>query len=263
MTRRAATDGGGQADVSKPRGYTLEDVRQSYTPAKRWTEMQGDLPCFLLYRPLSIRVTPLFLLLGIPATAVTFLVLILSLAMPVVAWWGGQYAFVGLAALAVCVHVLDCVDGNVARTTGHSSRTGALLDGFCDLLFWTLYFASMGILVQRSSPGPVGQHGLEIALALVILVLLHRQLRDSYAREFAERADFAPYPPPPLTFWSVARMCLVGLESLYAFAILLAGAFGALDTLLIAIAVYVVVIFLGAVGLTFREAVRRDAATQP
>src|SRR5207237_5175104 len=116
--------------------------------------------------------TPLFVRVGVSASAVTFLGLLVSLVMPFVAERGGQHAYVAVAAMALGNHVLDCLDGNIARTTGRSSGTGALLDGFCDLLFWTLYFASIGLLVRGSSDSLVGRHGLELGLGLAILVLL-------------------------------------------------------------------------------------------
>ena len=238
----------------------LAEVRRSYTPEKRWAELQGDLPSALIYRPVSIWLTPFFLLLGVPPNAVSVLGLLAALSMPLVAWWGGQHAYVAVALLAIGNHVLDCVDGNVARTTRRiSGGAGALLDDFLNPVFWSLYFLSIGILVRRASSSPVGQHGVEIALGLMILVLVHRHLRDSYELRFGERAEFTARPPATYSAWTIVRMCLAGLEGVYAFALLAAGALGVWDHLLIAIAVYVVVIFVSAVVLTFRRAVQKGS----
>jgi len=49
--------------------YTLADVKASYTEEKAWAEMQGDLPCYLIYRPISFHLTPPLLRLGVPVSS--------------------------------------------------------------------------------------------------------------------------------------------------------------------------------------------------
>jgi len=236
--------------------YSVAQVRASYGPDKRWSELEGDLPSYLLYRPVSFWVTPLFLELGISATAVTLTAGALSALLPLVAWRGGAHAYLVIAVIALVVHVMDCVDGNIARTSGRASGVGALLDGFVDLCFWSLYLVSIGILVNRAGGGILGPWALELSFSLVILVLLNRLLRDNYALLFLERAEFTPAAPARLSPLAMARIALIGLERFYAFAIICGGTFDALDKVLAGIAVYVVVIFLGAVCITF------DAATK-
>jgi phosphatidylglycerophosphate synthase len=242
------------------RRYTLADVRRSYTAEKAWAEAEGDLPSYLLYRPLSIWLTPAFIRLGFSPLGVTLVGLLLAAALVPAALWGGQSAYLLVAGLVLCHHVLDCVDGNIARTTGQASGTGALLDGFCDLLFWTLYFLALGVLAERASGGLVAAYAVELSLGLALLVLLHRQLRDSYALQYADRAEFTAGRPARLTARMWARMALIALERFYVFGLVAAGALGALETLLVAIAVYVVAIFVAAVVLTFTQSIRRDAA---
>jgi phosphatidylglycerophosphate synthase len=242
------------------RSYTVAEVRASYGPLKRWSELDGDLPSFLLYRPISFWLTPLFLNLGVTATAVTLTGGVLSICLPIVAWQGGENAYIAVAVIALIVHVLDCIDGNIARTGGHSSRVGALLDGFIDLCFWSLYLASIGILVRQTGGGVLGEWAVEISLILSILVLLHRILRDNYELIYAERADFAASPPAKLTPLAMARSAIIGCERLYALAILCGGAFNMLDKVLAGIAVYVIAIFLGAVFITFDAASKRRVA---
>jgi phosphatidylglycerophosphate synthase len=239
--------------------YTIADVRASYGTNKRWSELEGDLPSFLLYRPVSFWLTPLFLRLGITATAVTLTAAVLSALLPAVAWYGGTRAYAAVAVIALVVHVMDCLDGNIARTSGRTSGVGALLDGFVDLCFWSLYLVSIGILVKQAGGGMLGEWALELSMALVILVLLNRLLRDNFALLFSERAEFSASPPDRLSLLAMARITFIGLERLYAFAILCGGAFGVLDKVLAAIAAYVVAISLGAVFVTF-EAARRRAA---
>jgi phosphatidylglycerophosphate synthase len=176
--------------------------------------------------------------------------------MPVVARLAGERAYLAVAALALACHVLDCVDGNIARATGRASRFGALLDGFVDLVFWALFFVAFGVLVDRAPASPLDGHGLELALGLAVLVLLHRNLRDNFALVFAGRADFTPAPPPRLTGWALWRVLLIGLERFYALGLVVAGFLGVLAPLLLAVAAYVVSIFVGALWITFAAARR-------
>ena len=109
--------------------YSLADIKRSYTPEKAWAEMQGELPCYLIYRPLSFYPSWLLLRLGVPIMAVTLSSGVLALVMAFLAWQGRPWAWLAVVASGFCFHVLDCVDGNMARTTGRFSRLGALLDG--------------------------------------------------------------------------------------------------------------------------------------
>src|SRR5205814_1891567 len=94
------------------RRYTLDDARRSYTPEKRWAELQGDLPSYLLYRPLSLWLTPPALRLRVPILAVTLASGACALAMPFCAWLGGAYGYLWVAGLGFVAHVCDCLDGN-------------------------------------------------------------------------------------------------------------------------------------------------------
>ena len=245
------------------RRFTLADVRRSYTPDKRWSEMEGDLPSFLLYRPLSILLTPAAIAIGISPTAVSLGAMTIALAMPFVAWFGGAQAYLWIALLAFVIHICDCLDGNIARTTGQSSKVGGLIDGFVDVCFWTIYFASLGILVVRA-PEHAGQsawmrtHGIEVAMTLAVLVILHRQLRDAFALTYGLRAEFTPHAPKRLSAWAILRMVVISFERFYLFAILAGGWLGRLDLVLGGISVYVVFIFVCALWVTFAAALQRD-----
>ncbi len=236
------------------RKYGLADVRASYPPAKREDELENEVAYFLIYRPVSIWLTPLFLRLRLPPTAVTALSLVLALAMPAAAAALGAGAYLAVGCLTITFHVMDCVDGNIARTTGRTSAPGALFDGFAGHVFWVMYFAALGILVQRQGSGFWAEHGLHLALALILLVMLHRELRDAYSR-FYDAEITAIGGGTANGSW--AMRVFISLEGFYGFAVLVAGALGRLPELLAATGVYVAVIFAGAVALTFSSACRR------
>ena len=100
--------------------------------------------------------------------------------------------------------------------------------------------------------------GAAVGLGLGALVLLHRNLRDAYELRFGARADFTAVRPAQLGPGTVLWIGLIGLERTYVFWIVLAGALGAFELLLDAVAVYVVGVFVGAVWLTFRATLARD-----
>ena len=238
----------------RKRRYRLADVRASYTPAKRQDELENEFAYFLIYRPLSMWLTPPLLAVGVSASQVTALSLLLALAMPFAAAYAGTPAYALLGGLVIAFHVLDCVDGNIARTSGRTSAPGALFDGFTDHVFWVLYFWALGILVAQTSPGFWAEHGLHVALGLILLVMLHRELRDAYARFYGQEIGASA---DGSTGGSTFTRVFISLEGFYGFATLVAGAFGRLHWLLAGISLYVIVIFAGAVGLTFVSACKR------
>ena len=244
--------------MSGGRRYTLAEVRASYSPEKAWAEMQGDLLCYLVYRKLSFYVTPPLLRLGVPIMAVTLSSLAIAFLMLAAAARGGAHAWLAVAALGFVYHVLDCVDGNMARTTGRTSRLGAIVDGTCDMAFWCLLLISLGLLVARAGGGLFGDHAVEFALALCVLLLLNRQTRDNFAVQNAVPSYFRAVRPARIPAGQWLLIGVTGLEFGYVFAIAAGGALGALDRVLAGIGAYVVLIFVGALALTFRQAAALD-----
>lgn len=223
--------------------------------------MEGELPCYLIYRPLSFYVTPPLLHLRVPILAVTLASGVLALLMVAAAWRGGEHAYLVVAALGLGFHLLDCVDGNMARTTGKSSRLGGLIDGAVDMSFWVLLFLSLGLLVEHAGGGVLGDRAVELSMGLAILVLLNRQTRDNFAVMFSQAAYASSKKPEYLSLKDKLLIAVVGLENLYVFGIALGGALGGLDWVLVGIAVYVVLIFVGAMILTFSKAAAADRTT--
>ncbi len=236
-------------------------MKASYPPDKAFSEMEGELPSYLIYRPLSFYVTPLFLRLRVPILAVTLASGVLALLMLSIAIRGGPYAYLFVAAIGVAFHVLDCVDGNMARTLGRPSRFGGLVDGFIDMSFWAMLFVSLGLLVRHMGGGVLGQWALPFAMALPSLVLLNRQTRDNFTVMFEQATYFRGEIPEKLSLGDMAMMAFVGLENAYVFAIAIGGWFGVLDWVLVGIGTYVGIIFIGAAYMTFSKALGVERAT--
>lgn len=243
--------------------YSLSDVRRSYTKQKARAELRGELPAYLLYRPLSFPVALLLLRLRVPIVVVTLSCGAIAPLVLFAALYGGERAYLQVAALGLAFHVLDCVDGNMARTTGQSSRFGALLDGFCDYVFWSALFLALGVLAEREAALSISPFATELGLGAALVVLLQRDVRQHFAILYGERPVFAETDEasPSAGQWLV--YALSGLENLYVFAIGLGGAFGALGWVLLGVCGYVIMIALAALALTFRGARARDAALAP
>ena len=244
--------------------YTIDDIRSSYTPEHRWAEIEGEFLSYLLYRQISFFITPIFLRLRVSPTAATLFGGLLAVAMAIVAWRGGEYAYLGVAALGLCVHLMDGVDGNIARTTGRTSSLGASLDCLVDRSYYCLLFLSMGFLVEHTGGGLFGDHALVLSLALSVLVLLHRVVRDDYRMRSRGDSYFSSEIPERLSATDAFLIAFVGMENIYVFAIAIGGALGALDRVLLGMAIYVVIIFIGAIAMTLRKAMTDDAtASKP
>jgi phosphatidylglycerophosphate synthase len=236
--------------------YSIRDVRDAWLRKRRLTELEGELPAVLLYRPVSHMVTPLFLRLRLSPLSVTLVNGAIALSLVPVAVMTGSRAYLHVAALGLVFHVLDCVDGDMARVSGKTSELGRLADGFVDQVYWIALFASFGILVDRAGETLAGS-GLTLGLILPIMVLLHRQTRDNFAIGFGE----PPLEPvtewPPRTLLARLRVATAGLENLYVFALVIGGAMGRLGEIFLGMAVYVASVFLVAIGAVFRKAARR------
>lgn len=221
----------------------LSLVQASYTPEKRQSELQTDLPAFVLYRPLSFWITPFFYWAGCSANTITTLGLVAAFVMPLAAIVGHGYACILVTSVALIIQVLDCIDGNIARTKQQSSTIGQMLDGISTLLFWVLYFVTIGIIGQNLSTGFVSRHGIEIGLGLGILLLVQRELEDTYDNCFQERIRWEPPLPKKLPVFELSGIGRV-IEQLYAFILLpIAHALGRLDLFIITLVIYQVVLF--------------------
>ena len=173
----------------------LARVRASYTDEKRADEARHDMPGRYVYRPLSFWITPFFLAFGWSANGVTVLSLGLALLLPGLALLGGLRGAGAVVMACFIFQVLDCVDGNIARTTGHHTHVGGMLDGLSSMLFWAAYFIAVGLLAQGEPHGLFTLYGRELGLGLALLLFMQRELEDTFAAYFDERVRWQPPVP--------------------------------------------------------------------
>ncbi|HEY1794408.1 MAG TPA: CDP-alcohol phosphatidyltransferase family protein [Opitutaceae bacterium] len=218
-------------------GQVLAEARRSYDPQKSAAEARSEWLAAKLYRPASFWVTPLFLAFGFSADGVTVASIAVSVAMPAVALMCGGHAYLAVVACGLCVQVLDCVDGNIARMTRRFSSLGDMLDGLATLFFWAAYFAALGVATQEQHAGWVGAHGELVGLVLAVLLLAQREVEDTSRQYLGTSVDWGAGKAASSRI-DLNRYGKL-LEHLVAFGGLAsAGAAGRLNWLLAAVAAY-------------------------
>lgn len=175
---------------------TIAQIKASYSK-KSLREKKYGFFMYLIYRPLSFYLTPLFLSLSFSANAVTLIGLVLAICLPVIAIFGGQFAFIYVSIVGFSYLVLDCVDGNIARITEKGGFLGQYLDSLTGIIFWTMLYSSIGILVENEGNGIgfISSNGLLLGLLAAILDILGRESRnyiklnfpDSLPKYFSEK----------------------------------------------------------------------------
>jgi len=122
--------------------YTMKDIYGSMTEAKRKSD--GTMTAFL-YRPLSYPASWAFLALGISPNAVTYVSMAfcaaafaLSLVPHIACHWIAIAFFLVFA-------VLDCADGNMARTLNKKSLYGSWVDAAGGYLAYATQLFSIGL----------------------------------------------------------------------------------------------------------------------
>ncbi|MDR1931829.1 MAG: CDP-alcohol phosphatidyltransferase family protein [Spirochaetales bacterium] len=135
--------------------YSLKDVTASLTPEKHsadgfWTR------CVL--RPLSYPVAWLALRCALSPNTVSWTGVFFAVAGAVLfGLAGGVFRWAGIAGFFI-FSVLDCVDGNMARTIKKPSPWGAWTDTVSGYIVYTAALLSLGVAAERAGgfDGPVG-----------------------------------------------------------------------------------------------------------
>jgi hypothetical protein len=240
------------------------DIRQSHTSEKVRSDLRSHLWAYLVLRPISFYVTPLFVNLGLSANAVTALSLI-TLVCGLIFILSGATSpinFVIGATLINIVYLLDCVDGNIARFRGKNSKFGALFDSIVGLAFSACLPLSLGLGFYLASAEQVFLPlGLELpgwswlaAGAVQSSSRLFRRVVSLKSQSGVENSD-GKQEGLNISIWAVLPRAIPSFESPL---LLLASLVGALGPFLLGFAIYDLVSLIAVIVLSLRRALQVD-----
>jgi len=135
------------SDIMK---YNFKQIINSYTKEKR---KRSSIWARIFSRPMSFVFTYIFINLGVSANVVSVISIIDALIACFLIMMGGEATFIGIV-LFVFWHVLDCVDGNIARVKKESSYGGAFLDAVSGYIAPAFIFLSVGVAAYLTSGIP-------------------------------------------------------------------------------------------------------------
>ncbi len=125
---------------------------QPADPIRRASEIEDPTNLHAVH-PISNRLVPLCARLGIRPNAVSIAGMACGLLAGVAyAHYRNPWLATAGFLLMVAWHVLDGVDGQLARLTNAQSQSGKILDGICDYVTFTAVYVALALVLSR-------QHG--------------------------------------------------------------------------------------------------------
>lgn len=182
-------------------------MHKTATDASRPEAIEDPSNLWLVH-PMSWRLLPLALRLDIHPNTVSFAGMGCGLLAGVCYWQWREpaYVFAGFL-LMLAWHVLDGLDGKLARASGKASPLGRIIDGVCD------YLAFIFVLVPIALSFPDWQATLSLALVSgafhAVQSAWYEGEREAWKRRQAGCFDVTPRPPGPAIaapyHWAEAR----------------------------------------------------------
>ena len=219
------------------RRYSVAELFRDYAAHKAREEWRTEWGVALLYRPLSILMAPPFLWLGVSATAVTSLSLLLTPALPLLAVMAGPNAFVAVGLLAILILTLDCLDGTIARARNTVSRFGHYLDFMTDVVTRCALYGAIGLMARAMAPDMLQGWALPLALLAALLAIAARLCRI-YAERFVGEAYGQSQAGGGRGILDLAFSLVSGIDQLLPLAVLALGVSGQLGWLVLWLVAY-------------------------
>jgi phosphatidylglycerophosphate synthase len=160
---------------------TSRELKAQYYGSISEREKREEFLSYAIYRPLSFQVTPLFLRAGLSANQVTLIGLVLLVLMPVTAFLSPNHGYLSVGALDLAFKVLDCVDGNIARSVGSSTRLGQYLDSLSGKLHLVLLLLALAIIAANEVPLIEMDYWISLALLGGLVYMWGRESRGYFA----------------------------------------------------------------------------------
>ena len=128
---------------------SLAQIRASLPPDKNRFD---PLWSRFVLRPLSFPIAWVFLKLRLSANQVSYSSVLVALLAAFLMLTGDRLLVIVGALLFNLWAVLDCVDGNVARTTGQVNKYGSFVDALSGYIATALVILSIGVAAEHQKP---------------------------------------------------------------------------------------------------------------
>jgi phosphatidylglycerophosphate synthase len=185
----------------------VPDIRTLRTICHSGKLSRDRRPWYVLQRRATIYLTWLVLHTGLEANHVTMITVLLALAGSVLlAMSSAKLALLGALVLAAH-HVLDKVDGDVARFRGRHSIVGVYLDDLGHSVAFAGLFLGLGVHLAHGAPSPRAALIPVLAGAVGALSMVMGRAQKSvgfqlYAQHVMGRPELMP-PPESESRWHV------------------------------------------------------------
>jgi phosphatidylglycerophosphate synthase len=179
----------GQVIGAEGHPVTRADLKAHYAGEKEEHEKRTEFFTWLLYRRVSFVLTPPFLRAGMSPNQVSMVGLLVSLLMPLAAFLDPAHAHFWIAGLAVTTLLLDCVDGNMARHLGVSSRLGQYVDSIAGKVYIVSLLLGLGMVAQRDAPGIGMSSWLLVSMAGAFIFIWGRESRAYFKLYLSDTAE--------------------------------------------------------------------------
>lgn len=244
--------------------YSFQQITASYTKEKR---KRSSIWARAVSRPLSFVFTFLFINLGFSANFVSILSMLDAIIACLLIMMGGKMMYVGVG-LFVFWHVLDCVDGNIARVKKQSSYGGAFLDAVSGYLAPAFVFLAVGTAAYLTTArfSDETRHflivlgGFSSVTDILTRIIYQKYLVTEYRLGLMGKGgDVDEERSSGITHIADLIMKNMGYSSLYMPLLILGSILGYLDVLTILYALYYAAVLLATVILFVRKANRLES----
>lgn len=239
---------------------TAADIRRSYSSEKALSDKLAHLWLYLVLRPISFHLTPIFINLGIGANGTTLLGLILLICGLTFILLGAfsPINFIIGAVLVNFWYLFDAIDGNIARFLGQTSKLGVLLDWMVGQVYHNFLPLCLGLALFFTDLEPSIQpfkYALPrwiwlLACAVEIFTGLSRNMVSLKTQMVLEGQVAIPLDSIPSILSILPRAILSFKAPLF----LVASLVGASGIWLLGYASYSLVLLVGMILLSLRKA---------
>ena len=148
------------------------NIVRNYPSEKAQLTMIRNPWGYFVVRPISFRITPLFINLGFSANAVTTLELILNISGLAFIAFGAvsRYNFIIGAIIINIARILDGVDGDIARFQNNCTKFGEMYDIFVGMLITALLPVCLGIGLYFGAVSSISIWGIGLPGLLWLLI---------------------------------------------------------------------------------------------